>query len=335
VTLHSLSTQISSMLSNTDALMSLPKTNLHQILSHLCLKERMRTRECNTTMREAITESDLTVSHVHLLFDRPYSGDLDLIVNGLGNPVKLQANCNDLISLEAFLRTLSQSFYRLRFPLLIIECGDVTVKESLLEKVTAQFDFELVELHFNRRFQQSVIDFALRFNKRIDSLRTWNCTAASLATASLPQLPQLFVLGRQSYEGFTDEQILGIAKQEHKQLSLHGNLLNPKTIRRLMKIVYTSKIIEHLKVRMCSDYFNLFLALTNIREEDNKLVDVNDPNSPFEWGDISQSWEYYLDYRIGYLIVYVRQNSNEHTMTIVNGKMPENCKPSHPLKLNA
>ncbi|GMT26664.1 hypothetical protein PFISCL1PPCAC_17961, partial [Pristionchus fissidentatus] len=153
---------------------TLPSEITHSILSYLDLHDRKIVRQCSKTLEEAVQQSDLTVYRIDLIFDEMYENSLEvsILLSKGDDEEAISININNHESIKSWLAELSQRWFfrRLSTRLLAIICNDEPVYESIVQNVANQFDFRGFYLEFCSRNQQSVLNFALRTKKEIDTI---------------------------------------------------------------------------------------------------------------------------------------------------------------------
>ncbi|GMT33774.1 hypothetical protein PFISCL1PPCAC_25071, partial [Pristionchus fissidentatus] len=73
-------------------------------------------------------------------------GYLHIIVAECEDAMKLEVDYNDSDSITSLLKTLKRSFRRIIFDLLLIESDENPVNETLLDCLTSQFDFKIIDI---------------------------------------------------------------------------------------------------------------------------------------------------------------------------------------------
>ncbi|GMT26663.1 hypothetical protein PFISCL1PPCAC_17960, partial [Pristionchus fissidentatus] len=141
--------------------------------------DRKRVRECSKTMREAVQQSDLSIALVVLRFrfqSFEKEQSLRFEVAGHKNEFFEETEGNNAGSFENWLNTLRLSWFfrHLKSDGFLIETQGTlcVIDESELDQIAAQFDFAELNLRFFSRLQPSVIRFARRSKKPIDSITT-------------------------------------------------------------------------------------------------------------------------------------------------------------------
>ncbi|GMT34547.1 hypothetical protein PFISCL1PPCAC_25844, partial [Pristionchus fissidentatus] len=310
---------------------SLPRENVHRILSNLRLKDRMIMRECNKAMREAIKEIDIYVTAVTIKFDTRCFGCVNMILHGKSRAETMKALAiytepdGDPHTLAKFIALLKCSFRRLRCQTLLIECDSPLVDAIMLQKVTSQIDFESLELQFNKLYQYNVVNFARRSNCPVDKLRMTNCSPDLRDIAELPSVGQLTVIQKQ---GFNDTNIVALAKGQHGIVKVPADLTHPSTVRQLIQIARGSSLIDRLEFTVSQSFFHRFLESVHLLEENHRLLDVTLQNSPVVVCEFDRAYSkriYFLDYGSGH--IEVLSGSTAKMLSVVNGKIPGNCYP--------
>ncbi|GMT33691.1 hypothetical protein PFISCL1PPCAC_24988, partial [Pristionchus fissidentatus] len=202
------------------------------------------------------------------------------------------------------------------------------------ENLTVLIKFKSLDLHFSPILQQSVMNFARRSGKPINRFRTEYFTPNPSMLAKLPRMRLLCI---RYCEGFSDQDAIDIARKEHEEIIIPASLLDPATLRRLIKIAQASEHIEKLSVDVSTAYVDRFLASIELREEGNKLIDTSNANSPIIWFEFNIfNIDYYLD--CGSCYVNIHATNNEHanshrTVTIFNQQLSFDQLPSHSFNL--
>ncbi|GMT09339.1 hypothetical protein PFISCL1PPCAC_636, partial [Pristionchus fissidentatus] len=195
------------------------------------------------------------------------------------------------------------------------------VKESVLESITSQFDFRVFYLEFFSRNYQSVLNFALRSKKFIDRF-TISSTSFSPDPHEIIQLPRMsYLCVKGMTPGFSDHLAIEIARKKHTASLIWSDLSHTTTLRRLIQMVRSSKIIREMSITVPIAYFHRFLSSIGLREEGKQLMDVSDPNSLvfwLEWEGWTEESRYYLDTGDGHFCIY----GNEEKRTLRIGNRP-------------
>ncbi|GMT17719.1 hypothetical protein PFISCL1PPCAC_9016, partial [Pristionchus fissidentatus] len=275
----------------------LPKENLFKIISFLTLRDRKTLHECSETLKEAVQQSDLYVKYVYLNFEKFQSHDLQIAVGVSPDdiPESINVDRNDSESIRRWLSNLRKRlfFRRLIADRLQIACGSELVEASILEHIAAQFDYRSFQFQFYSRNQQGVLNFALRSKKRIDTFCAYYFSPDPHEIIELPRMSDLQV--DHMTPGFSDEQVLAIARKEHITASIRGDLSHATTLLRLIQMVRSSNLILEMQIIVPSTVFHRFLSSIGLREEGNVLMDVSEPNSPVFWLEWDRRSLYFLD----------------------------------------
>ncbi|GMT26666.1 hypothetical protein PFISCL1PPCAC_17963, partial [Pristionchus fissidentatus] len=315
---------------------ALPKENVYRILSLLDLPDRKRIRECCKTLRDAVQQSDLTVTQIILTFSQ-----VD------GNFVNVK-NYNDFLGIMEFEGNYAESFpnwlksemkqglffRRLKCDILDIHTGGISteVDESMLEQVTEQFHFAELAFLFFSRIQPNIINFARRSKKPIHSIITSEFSPDPIEIFGLPCSQDLSVHDMEP--GFSDEQILELAKQERRMLRLPVNLSNPATLQRLIEIVHSTSL-SRVYIVVAIEYYHRFLKSIALREEGNQFLDVSDPSAPVLCFEIdSNDTTYFLDTGSVFLGVRWNWNNTGRILQIVEGKGRDEYFGSRPVLIS-
>ncbi|GMT26661.1 hypothetical protein PFISCL1PPCAC_17958, partial [Pristionchus fissidentatus] len=210
--------------------------------------------------------------------------------------------------------------------------ASAAVDETVLEQVTEQFDFAEIDLRFFFRLQLIVINFARQSKIPIHSITTVDFSPDPLELFELPWAQSLTVI--HMTPGFSDQQILELAKLGRRDLVLTANLSNPATIHRLIEMVHSSRV-RRVSITVEIDYYHRFLNSISLREEGDQLLDVLDPSSPVLWFEIDSTYpQYILNTGRGY--VYVCASGRNRTIRISTEKVPVPYleSPSHSMSLS-
>ncbi|GMT25246.1 hypothetical protein PFISCL1PPCAC_16543, partial [Pristionchus fissidentatus] len=206
--------------------------------------------------------------------------------------------------------------------------------EAVLVKITAQFEFRSLNLEFIYHCEESVMNYALRSERCIDKLRISHCNLEPSKIIELPRMPDLAMT---CCTGFSDDQLLALCRKEHRKLNVFGDLSDVSTFHRTNQIFHSSLNMEKLTLDLTNDYFHRFLASIKLREEEQKLWDDSNPNSPVLLFEIVlHKTFYFIDYQIGYLQVYTHARSSYRgtCVSVLKGMMPEKAKRFHSHRLN-
>ncbi|GMT20454.1 hypothetical protein PFISCL1PPCAC_11751, partial [Pristionchus fissidentatus] len=198
-----------------------------------------------------------------------------------------------------------------------------------VEKILEFVDFNSLDLRFFNRHQESVFEFALSSGRPIDVFHSYNTWIDAEMIVALPRMEELIV---QQLEGFSDEEVIAIAKQDHRVLQLSSNFSDPTTLPRLIEIMQSSEYMTELCVDVPFSHFNDFLSTVNLRELENKLVDTKENETVIcEEGNYKID-HYYLNFGMWFMRV---KWDGEHTrtVTVYDGGLPEDWRPSHSVVL--
>ncbi|GMT12226.1 hypothetical protein PFISCL1PPCAC_3523, partial [Pristionchus fissidentatus] len=171
----------------------------------------------------------------------------------------------------------------------------------MLEQVTERFDFAELSFRFAFRLQPSVINFARRSKTPIHYILTAFFSPDPHEILELPWAQSLCV--KDMTPGFSDQQVLELAKQGHPELEIPANLSHPATLQRLIEIVHSTSL-RRVAITVDIDYYHRFLSSIALVEEGRRLMDVSDPRSPIIWIEMEPDYpDYILDTGTGYLFV--------------------------------
>ncbi|GMT33694.1 hypothetical protein PFISCL1PPCAC_24991, partial [Pristionchus fissidentatus] len=201
------------------------------------------------------------------------------------------------------------------------------------EELGVQIKYKSLGLNFIEVLQPSVLNFAQRSQKPIKQVQTAFFTPN---LSILMELPRMSLLTLRYCEGFSDQDVIDIARKEHKYMSIPCNLSDPTILCRLIKIVQASKHIVQLNVDVSTSYFHRFLASIQLREVRNKLVDISTSNSPIDLFKFNRYHiNYYLDCGSCYVNIHAfeRGESWYRNVTIINEKLSFDLHPSHSFNL--
>ncbi|GMT33773.1 hypothetical protein PFISCL1PPCAC_25070, partial [Pristionchus fissidentatus] len=311
---------------------SIPQENLFHILSFLSLSDRWKIRGCSKLMKESIEKSDHYADDIALWIYKPNSevkSVLHFKVYDHGNPLKIKLNYDDEESLQNAQITLKRSFRRVKCISLIIHCRGRVINDEVITKLTELLDCQSIDIQFDFQYQQSVINFATRSGFRIDRILLRQCIIDGQQIIELPPISEIYVQDNLS-DGFDDNQILAIVRKEPRILNLPGKISDASTLQRVTEMVRSSQIIEKVDLDVSSFYFHRLLSSMNLLEEIDCLVDITNAQTPVTWAQINTAhpfFEYYLYDENWYLFISAKRAINKHTISIVNGKLPENRLP--------
>ncbi|GMT26669.1 hypothetical protein PFISCL1PPCAC_17966, partial [Pristionchus fissidentatus] len=145
--------------------------------------------------------------------------------------------------------------------------------------------------------------FAWRSNKRWHRYETSEFMPDPQEVLALPTMTCMFVqrIDDDPTHGFSDVQALEIARKEHNNVSYPAAFSDPATTSRLIEMILTSSRNQHMTVYVTLEYLHHFLASIGLREEEKKLLDVSDPDSPVVLLKLKGIGEYYLTTGSGYV----------------------------------
>ncbi|GMT26667.1 hypothetical protein PFISCL1PPCAC_17964, partial [Pristionchus fissidentatus] len=191
-----------------------------------------------------------------------------------------QGEGNNAESFKNWLRTIKSNclFRRLKCHGLRIETQVklAVIDESMLDQVASQMDFAEIHLRFIYRFYPSIINFARRSKIPIHSITTSAFSPDPREIFELPWTPSLVV--HHMAPGFSDEQVLELAKQGRRELVLPANLFDPATLHLLIEIVHSTSL-RRLSITVEMDYLDRFLNSIALREKGSQFLDVSHPRS--------------------------------------------------------
>ncbi|GMT33802.1 hypothetical protein PFISCL1PPCAC_25099, partial [Pristionchus fissidentatus] len=179
---------------------TLPKENHYRILSYLGMKDRLNVRGSSKTMRKSIKESDLFVSDACLSIHTggitltighiPYlvrnmrddwtkqriASDGDCKVSSSAS-VRLRSNFNIYSnrSVRCLINFITSLFRRLCVNTLTINSHADIINSKLLQQLTAQFDFESLNLRSCYKIPLCVKNFAILSKKSINGFSAYKC----------------------------------------------------------------------------------------------------------------------------------------------------------------
>ncbi|GMT11396.1 hypothetical protein PFISCL1PPCAC_2693, partial [Pristionchus fissidentatus] len=307
---------------------SIPQENLFHILSFLSLSDRWKIRGCCKFMKESIERSDHYADDIALWFYKPNSNAksvLEFEIYDHGTPLKILLDYDDQEALQNLQITLKRSFRRVKFGSLHIVCHAPVINDEVFTELTVFMDCQSLDIRFDFYYQPGVISSAIRSGFHIHRLTLRHCPLDRQQIVELPPISEISVQELES-DGFDDNQILAIVRKEPRILNLSGKISDASTLHRVIKMVRSSQIIEKVNLRVCSSYFHRLLASMNLREETDCLVDTICPRSPVVWAQINTAhhfFEYYLYDENWYLHISANRAYNKHTISVVNGKLPE------------
>ncbi|GMT26672.1 hypothetical protein PFISCL1PPCAC_17969 [Pristionchus fissidentatus] len=276
---------------------TLPRENIYQILLNLDLKDRRRLRACSNTLKEAISRSDIRAFDVHLIFDEKIKGNLQVKVRpyGVNRGFTWKVHGDQLEIFSTLLAYLRERlfFRRIKADRLHIECHSEAVDQSLLNEMTALIDFQSISLLFTSRDQPSVMSFVKRSKKHVDRFHMIDFSPNPMDVIELSWMSSLYV--NEMPLGFSDEELLAIARKEHLFMAVPADLYDPNTLRRVVEIVQSNTRMQAI-ITVYTTYWHQFLAVIGLQEEKGKLTDVSDPNAPVVLlhADSRRPW-YHLD----------------------------------------
>ncbi|GMT12126.1 hypothetical protein PFISCL1PPCAC_3423, partial [Pristionchus fissidentatus] len=253
---------------------TLPKENVSQILSNLGRKDRKRVRRCSKSLREAVQQSDLSVELITIGFDEGHS--IFVGVKGYYTHFgRTQLKRNDAQSFQNWLNAMKMRYFfrRLKCDGLCIQTEGMTtlvVDEPLFKLMTEQFDFKELHLVFDSRLQPSVISFAQRLKKPIQSITTYECAPDPLEIFELPWASSLIINHFEMWEAYTDQQVLELAKQGRRDLQLPADLSHTATLQSLIEIVHSCRM-RCVSITVEPDYYHRFLSSIDLKEQGNQF----------------------------------------------------------------
>ncbi|GMT20462.1 hypothetical protein PFISCL1PPCAC_11759, partial [Pristionchus fissidentatus] len=121
--------------------------------------------------------------------------------------------------------------------------------------------------------------FALSSGRPIDVFHSYNTWIDAEMIVALPRMEELIVQQENVYmplEGFSDEEVIAIAKQDHRVLQLSSNFSDPTTLPRLIEMVRSSEYMRVLKIDVPLEHFNDYLSTINLHEDENRLIDTKE-----------------------------------------------------------
>ncbi|GMT33846.1 hypothetical protein PFISCL1PPCAC_25143, partial [Pristionchus fissidentatus] len=335
----------SSLLQNTDQWMPMPFTletlpieNLYRILSHIDLKDRVRVRECNTTMREAIEQSDFIATKLVIYFDgetmacpRLYFGDKSECITSKINELR------DLYSRQ------SRMFRVARIGELEIKFDTCVIDETVLEQVIGQVQFQslIVHLHKIKIMQPSVLKLVQRFEGENRRFHTCCFAPDPQMIIELPRIKNLVIEsdGVALRDHFNPDHILQIIGKDHEDIVVPMKLFKPNDMFRIIRAVHSNDRVKSLSLHVSSLNFQYnFLKSIGIREEGANLINISDANSPINLGQMMKSQgrinitNYYLSHGPGYLRIHSK-NRGIHRIYIVKETLPQDAIPYHNFSL--
>ncbi|GMT11818.1 hypothetical protein PFISCL1PPCAC_3115, partial [Pristionchus fissidentatus] len=150
-----------------------------------------------------------------------------------------------------------------------------------------------------------------------------SCSYCSALSISRDYRSLLFTLSQQKTKGFSDQQVLELAKLDRRHLCLPANLSHPATLQRLIETAHSTGI-KHVLIFVETDYFHRFLNSIGLVEEEGRLFDVADPSSPLFLFNINATQpNYFIDNSSGYLKVFgdhLRRHVHIFTEPIYKGQ---------------
>ncbi|GMT26454.1 hypothetical protein PFISCL1PPCAC_17751, partial [Pristionchus fissidentatus] len=254
-------------------LKSLPKENVYRILSNLGVRDRKRVRRCSKNMREAVQQSDLSVDLVMIIFNEGRSIFVKVVRGGFSSGDAV-LKLIDAESFQIWLNTMKLKYFfrRLKCDRLLIQTEGMStlVVEPMLIQMTEQLDFKELHLQFFSRLQPSIINFVQRLTKSVHSITTERFLPNLLEIIELPWASCLTVYDVMTQGGFSDQQVLQLAKQGRRYLSLPANLSDPTTLQCLIEIVHSTRM-RCVSITVAEDYFHRFLSSIDLKEEGSQF----------------------------------------------------------------
>ncbi|GMT11820.1 hypothetical protein PFISCL1PPCAC_3117 [Pristionchus fissidentatus] len=283
---------------------ALPKENVYRILSNLHFNDRQTVSKCSKSMREVVQRSYLWVERIELRFGEEQLDTVQLAVHfSCDLSLNRTVNQKHAETMENWLSEKSKTlcFRRILADKLHIQCHAGLVEESILHEVTALFDIRICLIKLHKRAQPSLMNFLHQSKRSIDCLETIGFAPNPKEIIQLPRLSNIRL--DQSLTGFSDEEVLDIARIGLQQVQIPANLSHTATISRAVEIVRSHKPSNRraaiLSLFVPIPFCHRFLASIGLREEGGMVIDVTNPARPPIPTVFSTGWHgstrYFLD----------------------------------------